>query len=161
MFELQAIPSDHWRSNMWVYYQGVCGPERLWLFAPLDPQLPQHLLSALLHAHISMATHTRRETNASTHMYSKCFMMPCDLYTWHLFHGSSILRVSGLLWTQPWAVYQPWMTSLPVGSLTGVLASCLSDWMGVVRVVGWLTGFLAGKLVGWDSYLWLRLFHDL
>lgn len=165
---------------MWVYYQGVCGPlaHRAKINSrgilkwhecsycdcslpswPPASSAPPICTATCTHKH--SCTHTRREINASAHMYSKCFVMPCDLYTWHLFHGSSILRVSGRLWTQPRAVYRPWMTSLPVGSLTGVLASCLSDWMGVMRVVGWSTGFLAGKPVGWDSCLRLGLFHDL
>ncbi len=110
---------------------------------PSTSSTPPICTSTCTHKHVS--THTSREINAPTHMYTKCFVIPCDLYTWHLFHGSSILHVSGLLWTRPSTVYQPWMASLPTGSLSGMLASCLSDWVGIMQVVGWLTGFLAGK----------------
>lgn len=68
----------------------------------------------------------KRNKCISTHVL-KCFVTPCDLDTGHLLHGSGVLHVTGLLWPQPWAVYRPWMTSLPVGSVTGVLTCCLSS----------------------------------
>lgn len=98
------------------------------VFCPPDPQLPQHL-----------STSTCTLEHARTHASRNQQKHTCDLHTWHLLH------MSGLLWTQPSSACRPW-TCLPVGSLTGMLATCLSDWVGVMRVVGCLTGFLG---TGW------------
>lgn len=77
--------------------------------------------------HKHACTHTRRQINAPTRMSAKCRLL-WDFYTSSFSHGSSIPRVSGFLWT--W----PWMTSLPVGSFTGVLTGCVLCEM----CAGWL-----------------------
>lgn len=116
-FDQQATTAGF---DMRVYHRGVCGQNKqevggILICRECNHSLPPPWLPPQLHLYIHIKAR-RKNTCTDT------------------LHGCSILHVSSLSWTRPRAVYRPWITSLPVGSLTGMLACCLSDWMSVV---GW------------------------
>ncbi len=92
-------------------------------------------------------THTSIKINAPTHLHTKCSVIPCDpshmtSFSWQ--QHSACVRT---LLDSTFDCLSTLNDQLAAG-LTGMLASCLSDWVDAMQVEDWFTGFLAGNLIG-------------